>query len=602
MNGRLSLGVVALATAALLAVPATPAGRVQAQQQQVQGRFKVLVPELFAQQDADKGFGKDVAKELRKLLNTLPTHQPIEEGEIKDNLKKFKMKMDELDCIKTRQLASQMNAQVALCASYTQNGDQETFNNIQFWDIGSSESLDVDPVTVAKSDEGKKQAAQDIFDAFDKYVQLVRFQQFCSEYAQSQQWDNALRNCDQALALNPGATETRYRKARILYDEAESLNDEAQKQDLYKQSYAELQKVLAANEFHEDALQLAGYEAIQLGDPNAGREYYSKYLDINPNADQVRLKIAYDMAKAGDPLGAAQLVKVGLDNDAQNPDLLEYYGSYLFSAAESRANADSTGAQGQQGGGEALSPEARQMYQDAIDAFQKAYTIRGADMAVGHLRNIIAAQLQLGQLDEAAATAEKVLQTHPDEASIWAIYADTEQKQGNLDKAIAALDKVAQLQPDYPNLFIRQGNWLLQAGRPQDALPYFKKSVTNGQDPNTVARVIFADAHNNGVKKENFDYAIKGIETAKQFDVNADTKAELNFWEGWSYLQMGIKEQKPQTLKTAKATEPMFEQALKYFQASKSYADKQPSINYGQMVQAAQTYIDIQNAIIKRGG
>ena len=68
-------------------------------------------------------------------------------------------------------------------------------------------------------------AAQHIFDSFDRYVQQTRFAAFCSEYAQSQQWDNALRNCDQALDLNPDAISTRYQRARILY-EMENYGDE----------------------------------------------------------------------------------------------------------------------------------------------------------------------------------------------------------------------------------------------------------------------------------------------------------------------------------------------------------------------------------------
>lgn len=598
MNGRLSLGIVALATAALFAAPAAPTGNTPELQAQEMGRFRVLVPRFFPQQGADDDFGRDAARRFRDLLNELPTHQPIPEKEIEDALKQFKMSWRDLDCIKTRQLASQVNAQVALCAGYTEQNDQAAIQSVQFWDMGSSESLEVEPVTTPRSDDGERQAAQHIFDAFDRYVQLVRFQQFCSEYAQSQQWENALRNCDQALELNPSATQTRYRKARILFEQAETVEEgDPQKYQLYQQGYEELQRVLEENEFHEEALQLAGYLAIQLDDQEAGREYYSKYLEINPNADAVRLKIAYDMAQAGDPFGAAQLVKTGLDQNPDSPELLEYYGSYMFSAAQNRS---ALAAPTQDDAG--MDPEIAEMYREAVGAFEKAYEIRGAEMSVGHLRNIIAAYLQLGDLPQAIATAERVLETHPGEAAIWAVYADAQQRQGNLDEAIEALDRVAEIDPTYPNLALRQGNWLLQAGRADDALPYFRKAVEEGADANQVARMIFADAHSNGVRTENYDYAIRGITTAKEFDVNAQTKAELDFWHGWSVLQRAIKMQEPQTLQTAERTKPMFEQALRLFQASKSYADAQPSINYGQMTQAAETYIEIQDAIIRRGG
>ncbi len=220
---RLVLSCLAVAA---VGVPTT---RLQAQEM---GRYRVLIPNFQPLDGAKDDFGKKVAEDLRELVNGLATHQPIEKKEIEQSLKRFKMKMEELDCIRTRQLASQMNAQVALCANYTERNGQVVVD-AEFWDIASSESFKVDPTTVGEKDD--QQAAQHIFDQFDGYVQQVRFAQFCGEYAQSQQWDNALRNCDQALELNPDAVGTRYQRARILYET-----------DRYPEALSELEKVLAA--------------------------------------------------------------------------------------------------------------------------------------------------------------------------------------------------------------------------------------------------------------------------------------------------------------------------------------------------------------------
>ena len=56
-----------------------------------------------------------------------------------------------------------------------------------------------------------------------------------------------------------------------------------------------------------------------------------------------------------------------------------------------------------------------------------------------------------------------------------------------------------------------------------------------------------------------------------------------------------------ETLETANRSLPMFQQALTLFRRSKGYADRTPSINYQQFIDAAGTYIEIQEAIIKRG-
>jgi len=125
------------------ALVAVPAARANAQEM---SRYRVLIPNFQALEGANKKFGENAAKELRTLINGLATHQPIDKKEIDESLKKFKMKMEELDCIRTRQLASQMNAQVALCASYAGTPDNYAVA-AEFWDVASSESLQVDPTT-----------------------------------------------------------------------------------------------------------------------------------------------------------------------------------------------------------------------------------------------------------------------------------------------------------------------------------------------------------------------------------------------------------------------------------------------------------------------
>ena len=63
------LGVALLA--AFLFLPALASA-----QQEVQGRFRVMIPDLFPGEDTGRGFGEDVAEELRDLINQLPTHEP----------------------------------------------------------------------------------------------------------------------------------------------------------------------------------------------------------------------------------------------------------------------------------------------------------------------------------------------------------------------------------------------------------------------------------------------------------------------------------------------------------------------------------------------
>ena len=583
MNGRLTRSLAFAAAALLTALPS----QVKAQ---ANVRYRVLVPDLFPAEGSKKNFGEDVAEELREFLEGLGTHQPIERNEIRDELKAFDLKIDELDCFQTRQLATQINAQLALCASYREQNDTRELTSIQFWDITTGEPLEVEGITVTGK-EAKVEAAEHIFAAFGRMVELARAQQFCADYANSRQWDNALGNCDKALELNPNAIATRQRRARIFFEQAQEETAEQAKSGYFQQSLEELERVLGSNPFHEEALQLAGFVSIQLDDPEGGRVYYERYLEVNPGADQIRLKIAFDMSQAGDPEGAMGLIQVGIDDAPENADLLEYYAGYGFAAANKRAEAsDATGT----------SPEASALYGQVIDALNNVRQIRRADIAAAQLRTLIAAHLAVDDAVAAEATARAAIELHPDAPLIWAQLAEAIQRQGRIDEAVQTMTQLEGIQADYPNLNVIQANWLMSAGRLQDAVPYFQKAVEKGADATLAARIVYGDAANNGIRRENWAYAIRGIRAAKTFNVNAETRSELDFWHGWAIYHQAIPLEAPQNAASANSTKPMFEQAKQLFTSGRSYAST-AGVNVQQIMDAVDTYIEIQTVLIRRG-
>lgn len=579
MVRRLKLTFMILA-AGVVVMPA-PALRAQENQ-----RFRVLIPSFEPTDGANKKFGEKAASDLRDLMNTLPTHQPVDKKEIEKNLKKYKMKMEELDCVRTRQLASQMGAQVALCASYSEVGDKQYKVEASIYTMATSEAFDLKSVTAGEKDD--QQAAQALFDQFDRYNQQVRAATFCSDYAQSQLWDNALDQCNKALELNPNAVGTHYQKANILFQ-----------QNKYEEALVELKRVLELNSVHDDALQLAGFISAKLEHNDDALDYYSKYLELNPGNADVRMSIAYKLAQAGDPAGAMQLIQVGLDVEPDNVDLLEQYGGFAFNAA---LNVNQKANMGSENGG-GVAPEAQEYFRKAIDAYQKVYTIKGEDTPVGHLKNIIAAYVQLDDLDQAIATAERVLKTHPQEDAIWSYYADALQRAGRLDDALAALDRVKEINPEYPNVALRQGQWLIQAGRIDDAVGVL--TVVAQADPQkaeTAAKLVFQDGYTKGIQKNNWAYVLEDMKAAKRLPNLSDAmRHQLNFWHGWSLFQIGIKQQAPGTLASAKATLSKFQEALKLFNDVGDYPKTAAKLDPKQLRDNTQTYIDIQAAIIKRG-
>jgi tetratricopeptide (TPR) repeat protein len=579
MLGRLT----SMFTLAAAAVVLGPVAEAQAQDG---GRFRVLVPYFQPLQGADDDFGKDASEELRELMEGLPTHRPIPEGEIEDEADNFDMKMEDLDCVKSRQLASQINAAVAVCATYTQQPDQSVVVDAEVWDIQSSESFQIEPVTVPRN--GHEAAAQQIFQQFDRYNTQVRSAAICADYAASQQWENALRNCDEALAINPGATSVRFQRARILYE-----------MENYPEAMGELEAVLEADPFHEEALQLAGYIATVEGQTDAGRDYYSRYLELNPGDVGIRMRIAYDLAQAGDPVGAMDFIQVGLDVDPENVDLLEQYGGFAFAAALQVQEAAAVGAEDSG----ALTPEAADYYRKAIAAYEKVYAAKGAETRVAQLRNIISAYVQLGESDRAIQMSERVLETHPQSDQIWMIYAEALQRADRLDDAITALDRVREINPDHPSAALRQGNWYIQAGRIQDAVNILSQAAAgNPQQAEQAGRLIFNEAYTNGYQKDNYAYAIEGMAAAKQLpDLPQPLINQLNFWHGFALYQQAVKEQEPQTLQSAQTTLPKFQEAQRLLQNSGDYPST-VNVNLQQLLGNANTYIEIHDAIIKRGG
>jgi tetratricopeptide (TPR) repeat protein len=573
---RLKLLIVCAAAALFLAP-----GSVAAQDG---GRFVVMIPNFQPLEGARNNFGRDASEELRDLINTLPTHQAMDRGDIEDAADEYDIDMDDLDCLRAIQLASSNGIPIVLCSSYTEDEDRNRVVNASIRTVSNGEEFVLDQFSVGRED-GEEQAAEQIFAQFDRFNNQVRATQFCTDYAASQQWEDALRQCDAALAINPDATSTRFLRAQLLRE-----------LDRNEESLQEAETVLQTDPFHEDALQLAGYLATTTGDAEKGREYYSQYLDINPGNVAIRMNIAYQLAQAGDPVGAMDFIQVGLDVDPENADLNDQFGNFAFTAAVDAQSAH------EMTGGEGLSPEAAAYYRQAIEAYMKVFAERGSEMPEGRLRNIVAAHIQLEEFGEAAAKAQQFLEAHPESEQLWSIYADALQRSGNLDEAIVALDRLGEINPDYPNLGLRAGNWLLQANRLDDAAAKLAEyATTNPAQADQAGNMVWADGYRKGYQQDNYQYAIRAFSAAKTIPgLSEDMTNQINFWHGFSLYSMALPVADEQTLASAQATLPQFQEAQRLLQGTGGYAQAN-GINFQPIVDATNTWIEICEGIIQRG-
>ena len=80
----------------------------------------------------------------------------------------FDMDMDDLNCLYTRQLASQTNIPVAICATYNETSKDNFEMSAEGWDIAGSESFPIEAFSATKQGDGKEEAALYIFQQFER--------------------------------------------------------------------------------------------------------------------------------------------------------------------------------------------------------------------------------------------------------------------------------------------------------------------------------------------------------------------------------------------------------------------------------------------------
>jgi predicted Zn-dependent protease len=310
------------------------------------------------------------------------------------------------------------------------------------------------------------------------------------------------------------------------------------------------------------------------------------------------MKIAYELAQAGDPDGAVQLIEAGLDNDPDNVDLWEQLGGFAFAAGQ-RIN-DESRREGNDAG--ALAPDAVLFYRKAIDAYRRVYAAKGPDTPAGELRNIVAALVQLGEVDQAVTMAEEVLTTHADDTALWSTYGDALQRAGRLADAIRALERVRTMDQAYPNLDLRQAKWLMDAGRVTEGVDILKRlAAADPKQADAAGRMVLADAYAKGVQPKKWGVSEASLSAARGIaNLSADMRQQIDFWLGWSIYQDAVTKQEARTLETAQVTLPRFQRARELFGGAGNYPAT-VKVDMTQLMQNINTFIEIQESIIKRG-
>jgi hypothetical protein len=139
---------------------------------------------------------------------------------------------------------------------------------------------------------------------------------------------------------------------------------------------------------------------------------------------------------------------------------------------------------------------------------------------------------------------------------------------------------------------------LIAAGRFDEAAALVGRASPEAAQ---VADRIFQQAYTGGHQRQDFEYAIRGYAAAKRLiDMSDPAYDRLSFWHGFALYNQAIEAQMPQSLESAQVALPMFEEARGLLVAAGTYPGT-IDVNMTQLLEATDTYIQIQNAVIRRG-
>ena len=307
-NPRQTMLGAALMAGAMLVGSAVPTDA------QVQSRMRVLVPSFVNAEGKTTREGNRLADQVRKQINAMPTHAPVEEKAWKDALKKFGLKESDMDCIKWRQLAAQADiAQLVLCGTLNEAGSVTA----SFHPLAGGDAFDVPQFAF----QDPESSAGTVVQSFQTYVRQISLVLYCDDNIRSQNWQGALDLCNQAVELNPKSVSAHYARGSALMN-----------LDRPEEALEAYETVLEVEPLHTDAMLAAGILAAKLGRSDVSQQYFKEYLDLNPGDENVRLSIAHDLANAGDPAGALILVEEAAMSPEASASMLEYTGHFAMNA------------------------------------------------------------------------------------------------------------------------------------------------------------------------------------------------------------------------------------------------------------------------------
>lgn len=521
MNLHRRLFAALVAAAALAFLGAAEALAAQEQQQQAgSGRARVLVATFQTSGGVDDDFGEEISNRIRDRVSDFQLLTTVEEDEVENALDRFELDKKQMDLIQWRQLASRLNAQLLVYGDVSRNSGGNQVDAL-FVETRRGEETEIPEFSVQGDDgDAAGQASKRVVSTLEEHVNFLSARLNCQDYLSSDQFADAVRNCERALEIRPNSTQALYLRGQI-----------AVEQENWQDAIEFLEKAVKQSPDHQEALQSLAYAHAQGGNMERATGLYRDYLEFNPADQDVRLTVAYNLANAGAYSEAMSIIRDGLERDSSSAALWKYLGDVAIrqgTAADSAA---------QVRGGTAISDTAA--IETAVEAYQKYASLKPDSVDASLYRNMIGAQLQLENLAGAEETVREALQTVGSEPGLWSLRADIRARQDDLEGAISAMDSVVARDSTYRRAYFKRGVFQLRAGNMESAMEDFRASIETGTNPGEIAQQLFATGHNRYFKNGENLRAARMFEAALEFAQSSDLTRRLHFWAGYSYFRRG---------------------------------------------------------------
>lgn len=196
--------------------------------------------------------------------------------------------------------------------------------------------------------------------------------------------------------------------------------------------------------------------------------------------------------------------------------------------------------------------------------------------------------LQIDEAANAVRLGERGTMLFPDNATILNELAVAYQRAGRLDDSVAAITQALEIDPNLPRARTRTATYLLEAGRPDEAVDWIQQAHQAQEVPaDDLATTLFFHGYQEGVQAGNPAMGIRMFNAAKGLPgVSPVVMSQLNLFHALALFQPPNEYlRENQTVEACDQHQGALDQAAELFPEGRLYGE-QNGMNVQQLIDA----------------